>query len=111
MRLTGACSNLDGAGALKELLERKRQLARTTETGALSAQAIRLPQGAIQAAVLEVLRVAHGSLRVAEIHMRAEEKLGQAVSRDTVASFLSVACRADAPMVLRVERGVYTVDR
>lgn len=110
MRLTGACSNLDGAGALKELLRRKRQLARTTEIGALSAQAIRPPKGAIQAAVLEVLRVAHGALRVAEVHRRVEEKLGRAVSRDTVASFLSVACRAGAQMVMRVERGVYTVD-
>jgi hypothetical protein len=76
-----------------------------------STRSIRLPQGAIHAAVLEVLRCASGSLRVAEIHGRVEEQLGRVVSRDTVASFLSVACRADAAVILRVERGLYAVAR
>jgi hypothetical protein len=61
--------------------------------------------------VLEVLRGASGSLRVAEIHGRVEEELGRVVSRDTFASFLSVACRAEAAVVLRVERGLYAVAR
>lgn len=54
-----------------------------------------------------VLRVAGGSLRVAEIHGRVEEKLGRVVSRDTVASHLSVACRADDAIVVRVARGAF----
>jgi hypothetical protein len=77
----------------------------------VSKRSSRLPQGAIQAAVLEVLGAASGSLRVAEIHRRVEEELGRVVSRDTVASFLSVACRADPAVVLRVGRGLYAVAR
>ncbi|MCA1693293.1 MAG: hypothetical protein LC749_00410 [Actinobacteria bacterium] len=92
---------------LEALLDRKRRLA--LDAGSGSKYLLRPPQGAIQAAVLEVLRAAPGSLRVAEIHRRVEEELGRAVSRDTVTSLLSVACRTGAPLVLRVARGTYAV--
>jgi hypothetical protein len=109
--LTGALSNHDSANVLRKLLDWKRRAMHTSKSEAVLGQLIRPPQGAIQAAVLEVLRGAPCSLHVAEIHKGVEDELGRAVSRDTVASFLSVACRAGAPVVLRVERGVYAVDR
>jgi len=109
MRLTGALSNHDRAHGLKGLLDSKRLLALATVPEVHRARSIRLPQGAIQAAVLEVLLGVPGSLRVAEIHRGVEEELGRAVSRETVASFLSVACRAGAPLVVRVARGTYAI--
>jgi hypothetical protein len=103
-------SNPQVASTLDGLVGRKR----TIDLGLaadLSKHSIRLPQGAIQAAVLEVLHGASGSLRVAEIHGRVEEELGRMVSRDTTARFLSVACRSDAAVVMHVEHGLYAVAR
>lgn len=111
MRLTGALSNPQVASTLDGLAGRKRKIDLGLLPAELPKRSMRLPQGAVQDAVLEVLRVAAGSLRVAEIHVRVEEELGQVVSRDTVTSFLSVACRAEAAVVLRVEHGVYEVAR
>jgi hypothetical protein len=106
MRLTGALSNQDGSFALSQLLDRKRQLASLNDAGARRHPPTRLRQGVIQSAVLDVLR-ARGALSVAQIHRFVEQQLGRTVSRDTVASFLSVACRVDLPVICRVERGVY----
>lgn len=105
-----ALSNPQVAATLDGLVGRRRNIDLAVAAD-LSDRSVRLPQGAIQAAVLEVLRLSSGSLRVAEIHGRVEEELGRVVSRDTIASFLSVACGADGQVVLRVERGVYTVAR
>lgn len=110
MRLSGALSNPQVASTLEGLVGRKRIIDLGLSAD-LSKRSIRLPQGAIQAAVLLVLHVAPGPLRVSEIHARVELELGQIVSRDTVASFLSVACRAHAVVVVRVERGMYAVAR
>jgi hypothetical protein len=63
--------------------------------------------GAIQGSVLEVLEVSRGALRPGEIHARVERRLDQAVSRDTVASFLSVAARDATSPVIRSSRGRY----
>jgi hypothetical protein len=40
-----------------------------------------------------------------------EDELGRSVSMDTVASFLSVACRADSLAIARLEREMYTITR
>lgn len=108
MRLTGALSNHDGDVALQQLLDRKRQSASGSDQGATRRGSMRPAQGAIQSAVLRVLGTAQATLGVAEIHRLVEEELGRAVSRDTVASFLSVACRADSPVITRPARGKYT---
>ena len=112
MRLTGACSNQETADVLEALLDRKRQLALGadgTDTG--PKRPLRLPKGAIQAAVLQVLDAATGPLRLGEIHSRVEQRLDRATTRDTVSSFLSVACRADNPTVVRAGYGLYRIAR
>jgi hypothetical protein len=109
MRLTGALSNQGTADALGVVLDRKRQLARRTAASTGPCRTIRLPQGAIQGAVLDVLRAASGPLRARDIQLRAEARLERSLSYDTVTSFLSVACRAENRLVERVGYGLYRI--
>jgi hypothetical protein len=74
-----------------------------------SRPAVRLPMGANQAAVLDVVEATGGALRPGEIHSRVELRLDQAVSRHTVASFLSVAARDATSPVMRSGSGRYKV--
>lgn len=67
----------------------------------------RLRLGAAKEALNDILKSAEGPLRVGEIHARLEGALECAVSRHTVTSFLSVACRSDGSPVRRVGRGRY----
>jgi hypothetical protein len=77
MRLSGALSaNQATADALGALVDRKRRLG-MVGINEDARPLIRLPQGAIQAAVLEVLADASGYLRAAEIHLRVETRLRQ----------------------------------
>jgi len=97
---------------LEKLVERKRQILdgkHGREGDRL--RPIRLRQGVIQAAVLDVLAAASGSLGVGEIQLQVEKRVGRSVSRHTVTSFLSVACRAGAPVVVRTGRGRYKLAR
>ncbi len=65
--------------------------------------------GAIQAAILGVLREAEDALAPSEVRVCVEEGLGRPISQDTISSFLSVACRsADLP-VQRIGRGLYRI--
>jgi len=88
------------------LLARKRKIDARDEAEP-SRCPLRPPQGAIQAAVLEVLAAAAGSLRPGEIRERVQQRLDVEISQDTVTSFLSVACRADEPTVIRLGYGRY----
>ena len=108
MRLTGALSNLPAASALSGLLARKRKIIVADEPTP-SRHTLRLPQGSIQAAVMEVLAAAPGSLRPGDVREQVQRHLGVAISQDTVSSFLSVACVADAPTVIRVGYGRYRI--
>ena len=108
MRLSGALSNRPAASALSGLLARKRKIIVADEPTP-SRHSMRLPQGSIQAAVMEVLAAASGSLRPGEVREKVQQCLGVAISQDTVSSFLSVACRADEPVVIRVGYGRYRI--
>jgi len=57
--------------------------------------------------VVDVLDAADGCLRPIEVHALVEQRLGCAVSRDTVTSFLSVASRAKGSPVQRGAYGLY----
>ncbi len=63
--------------------------------------ALRLPMGAIQAAVLAVAAAEQTPMRPCEVLRAVEHRLGRAVSYDTVSSFLSVAARDPAMPVAR----------
>lgn len=102
-------SNGQVASTLAALLTRKRKLERS-DLAEMPTERLRLPQGAIQAAVLDVLRGAGGSLRPSEVRQRAEQRLGRAVSLDTVSSFLSVAARSEEWRVVRTSYGRYGSD-
>jgi hypothetical protein len=108
MRLSGALSNQATADALGALVDRKRRLG-MVGINEDARPLIRLPQGAIQAAVLEVLADASGSLRAVEIHSRVQTRLMQSITRDTVTSFLSVGCRSTSLPVIRVGHGRYRI--
>jgi len=54
---------------------------------------LRLPQGAIQAAAVDVMRKARQPLPITEMHRRVEKRLKREVSYDTVCSFLTVAAK------------------
>lgn len=108
MRLTGALSNHDVAKALDALLGRKRGLAiPTAGAGSRPKRMVRLPQGAIQGAAHEILRLAVEPLTPKEVHARIEELLSRPISKDTVSSFLSVASRSATAPVMRVGYGRY----
>jgi len=69
---------------------------------------LRLPQGAIQAAVLAVMKKAKKPLRITEIHKLVEKRLKREVSYDTVCSFLTVAAKNyKETRVRRIGRGHY----
>jgi hypothetical protein len=106
VRLTGAMSNGQVASTLTGLLARKREL-ECGDVAGVPAERLRLPQGAIQAAVLDVLASASASLRPSEVRARVEQRLGRAVSIDTVSSFLSVAARSGEWRVVRTSYGRY----
>jgi hypothetical protein len=108
VRLTGALSNKNVASALDDLVAKKRTIDLDLAAD-LRQSSLRLPQGAIQAAVLAVLRAASEPLQPSEIHDLVQQRLDCAVCRDTVSSFLSVAWRARDSPVIRVERGRYWI--
>ncbi len=65
--------------------------------------------GAIQAAILGVLREAEDALAPSEVRVRVDERLGRPISQDTISSFLSVACRSTDLQVQRIGRGLYRI--
>jgi hypothetical protein len=95
---------------LAKLLAKKRQLG-VGNAPEPARPPLELPQGAIRDAILEVLAAAPGALRAKDIQSRAEQRLGIPVSYDTVGSYLSVACRAATPSVVRVSYGRYQLVR
>ena len=54
---------------------------------------LRLPQGAIQEAILEVLREATGPIYTRDLCKLVEQKLKRSVSYDTVCSFMTVSAK------------------
>jgi hypothetical protein len=112
MRLGGAVSNPLVLARLEAAARARSRIGRKDGLGQAPVKPpLRLPMGAIQTAVLDVLGSTGGSLRTGEIHLRVEARLGRPVSRDTVASFLSVAARDAGSPVRRGSRGWYGVCR
>ena len=71
---------------------------------------LRLPQGRIQATVVDVLAAATSPLYTREVHAQVQKQLQRAISYDTVASCLSVMSRDSNSRVTRIGRGLYIVD-
>lgn len=71
---------------------------------------LKLRLGEIQDTVLDVMRLAGEPLRPTEIRIRVSNRLEREISYDTVASFLSVACRDSKWSVKRVESGRYKIE-
>ena len=113
MRLTGALSNGQVASTLVSVAGKKRELelAGAGASPTCAPSLLRLPQGAIQAAIVAELRASAETLKPKEIHNRIQRQLGRSISYDTVASFLSVTCRAQKPTVVRVSPGRYRLTR
>lgn len=107
MRLIGALSNPDALAALRRLDRiRTKRLAEATrvprpDRGGEAAMRSDPSGGARRARRLV------GGHAPSEIHTRVEQRLGCSVVRDTVTSFLSVACRDEESPVIRVQRGLY----
>jgi hypothetical protein len=110
MRLTGARSNPRVLSRLEAAANAHSRISRSPGLGqAPSKPALRSPMGAIQGSVLEVLEASCEALGAGDIHARVERRLDRAVSRDTVASFLSVAARDATSSVIRSSPGRYMV--
>lgn len=67
--------------------------------------------GAIEAAVLEVLGEVQAPIPPRDVHAAVERRLGQAISKDTVGRYLSVAARTAAAPVMRTGYGRYALTR
>jgi hypothetical protein len=108
VRLTGALSNRQALPRLAVAVRRHASILASGELSRVPQQPLlRLPMGAIGAAVAQTLDQTAGSLRLAEIHALVEQRLERAISRDTVASFLSVAAREASTPIVRTAPGQY----
>jgi hypothetical protein len=108
MRLTGARSNPVIARRIEIAARTHEQIRRSHGlVDRASRSVFRLPMGAIQTAVLETLGASQSPLRVGEIQLRVEQRLGRSVSRHTVNSVLSVAARDENAPVSRTTLGRY----
>jgi len=108
MRLTGALSDPDVGSSLARLDElRAKLIVAITDAPARPGTVLKLRAGLIQTAIMAALDAAAGPLTVGEIQTHVEAQLGQAISRHTVTSFLSVACRGDVFPVVRLAPGRY----
>jgi hypothetical protein len=70
-----------------------------------------LGNGAVQRAAIGALAAAERVLSVAEVQVAVEERLGMAVSRDSVRSCLSSGARGSHPIFERTGPGCYRVRR
>ncbi len=103
MRLTGALSNPALLDIIKQLIEKKAGLLERMPARAKARpRLLKLRQGAIQAAVLDVLQNHGKAMRGKEIYLGVEALLGRKVSRDSVYSYLSVASRDETSEIRKV---------
>lgn len=102
----GALSKTEVVKRLERLDAVRRRLEDSREAPRVSPPR-RLRQGQIEAAVVSVLSSTNRALRVGEVVMRVEARLGQPVSRDTVNSCMSTCCRGKKPKFRRVGVGMY----
>lgn len=68
---------------------------------------LRLPMGAIQAAVIDVLSDGGRPMQPNEVRSLVEQRLDRQVSQDTVTSFLSVASRRPCIPIERLKPRLY----
>jgi hypothetical protein len=71
----------------------------------------RLGNGVVQRAAIGALAAADRVLTVAEVQVAVEERLGMAVSRDSVRSCLSSGVRSPHPAFERAAPGCYRLTR
>lgn len=111
MHLMGALSNRSGQEKLERLDALRRRLLRQAAQAPRQAKRLRLRIGAVQQAVLHVLAVSAGPMRVADVHAAVEHLLSMPVSKDSVNSCLSVGARGAEPRFERVSPGRYRLRR
>ena len=111
MRLTGALSNPDALAPLLRLDRIRATLVVEAAKTSRVATVLKPRNGTVQAAILVVLRATTDPLAPVQVHALVERHLDRAVVRDSVSSFLSVACRDERSPVVRVQRGLYRVQR
>ena len=107
--MRGALSNPDALAPLLRLDRIRSKLLAGAAKAPRPVTVLKPRCGVVQAAILRVLGASSDALVVSDIHARVERELGYAVVRDTVTSFLSVACRAGDSPIARVSRGYYAI--
>ena len=107
VHLTGALSNLALLEKVRKLNGLKTELLTKPRKQRAAPKKLRLRQGEIQMAVLEVLASHKRGLRSKEIYLLVETRLGRKISSDTVYSYLSVASRDMKSGVRKVGYGRY----
>lgn len=110
MLLLGASSNQDILDGIRRANAPKDELLAGDISVPGSKKPPRPKLGEIQRTVLAVLGEAASPLRVGEIQLRAQVRLDRVVSRDTVASCLTVAARTGRFGTIRVRTSVYMLE-
>jgi hypothetical protein len=109
MLLMGALLNQrDHLARLAEL--RAQLLSRPVEKsshGRAQPKKVQLRYGAIQRAVIQVLRAAEAPMRATDVHATVERLLSSPVSKDSVNSCLSIGARGEEAQFERVGYGLY----
>ena len=108
MDLGALLSNFETEALYTRLTERDwQQVARVQANRRDRSRDGKLKFGTVSGAVLKVLAMAEGSMRLIEIHRQIEELLGIEVCRSSVKQFLSAEARHRKPRFVRVARGRY----
>lgn len=107
MRLTHILSNNGLQQRLKRLNHLREKLLAHAATHPRPSRKLKHRCGAVQNAVVEVLRTAAEPMRVGEVHAAVEGALGGPVSLDTVNSCLSTGARGAQPRFQRTRMGWY----
>ena len=107
MHLVGQLSNpSDGLVSILDL-SRGRVKRRTSLLSPPRPVALRLGNGLVRRAVIDVLAYAGRPMRQSEVHAALEALLGHRVSRNSVSSCLAAGARAREPQFVRIARGRY----
>jgi hypothetical protein len=113
MDLLGRFSNHETAGRVDRLWNglKEQKLLHPASSGASrpgpAVRRLRRKPGEVQVAAFNVLRTAHGPMRLPELHAALIEKLDDNVTRSSVKMLLKRGLDARPPIFQRPRRGLY----
>jgi hypothetical protein len=108
MDLLGRFSNQEIAGQIDRLYKHDPPPTSSGASGSSPAvRRLRRKPGEVQEAAFNVLRAAHGPMRLCELHAALIEELEDNVTRSSVKMLLKRGLEAHPPIFRRPRRGLY----